>query len=105
KLDPGPTGTVNGLAYDREPLVRSYRELKDVIVQAMFVRGPGFDCSSEESVAEWLGWLERVRPTDVHIYSLDRAPADLAVQPVARDRLDEIADRARSVIEGTVDVF
>ncbi|MDO8666925.1 MAG: hypothetical protein Q7J79_09955 [Gemmatimonadales bacterium] len=105
KLDPGPTGTVNGLAYDREPLVRSYLELKDVIVQAMFVQGPGFDCGSEESVAEWLGWLERVRPTAVHIYSLDRAPADLAVQPVARDRLDAIADRARSVIEGTVDVF
>ncbi len=105
KLDPGPTTDVNGVAYDRELLVRNYAGLKDVIVQAMFVRGPGFDCADEASVAEWLGWLARIRPSAVQVYSLDRTPADRRVEKVARDRLEEIADRARKVVKVTVDVF
>jgi len=105
KLDPGPIGLVNGLAYDREILVRGYAGLRDVIIQAMFVRGPSYDCASEHSVADWLGWLARVRPAAVHIYSLDRAPADGSVKRVARDLLEEIAGRARAVVEGPVDVF
>jgi wyosine [tRNA(Phe)-imidazoG37] synthetase (radical SAM superfamily) len=105
KLDPGPTLQVNGLDYDREPLVRSYLALKDVIVQAMFVRGPGYDGAGDEAVAEWLGWLARIRPAAVHVYSLDREPAERRVEKVARDRLEAIADRARRVVEATVEVF
>lgn len=105
KLDPGLTDLVNGLAYERELLVRNYRGLKDVIVQGMFVRGPRLDAASEEAVAEWLAVLTRVQPREVHIYSLDRAPADGALTRVARGRLEAIAVRARAVVDGTVAVF
>ena len=105
KLDAGPAVAVNGVAYDRAPLVESLRGLKDVIVQAMFVEGPGFSGATEESVGEWLGWLAAIRPAGVHIYSIMRTPADARIKAVARDRLLEIADRARQVVPGSVDVF
>jgi wyosine [tRNA(Phe)-imidazoG37] synthetase (radical SAM superfamily) len=105
KLDPGPVERVNGVAYDRELLVANYRGLKDVIIQAMVVEGPGYSGASREAVEEWLGYLGRIRPAAVHLYSIARAPADAAVNAVARDRLLEIADRARKVVNGPVEVF
>ncbi|MFI5279933.1 MAG: radical SAM protein [Gemmatimonadales bacterium] len=105
KLDPGPVELVNGTAYDRELLVRNYRGLKDVIVQAMVVEGQGFSGASDEAVAEWLDCLARIAPLAVHLYTLARMPADRSMKAVARERLMEIADRARRVIEGPVEVF
>jgi hypothetical protein len=105
KLDPGPVARVNGVSYDRELLVANYRGLTDVIVQAMIVDGPDFRASSEESIAPWLDSLARIAPRAVHLYSLDRTPADRSLKTVARDRLLEIADRARRVVAGPVEVF
>jgi len=105
KLDPGPPERVNGVAYDRERLVRSYAGLRDVTIQAMVVEGPGWSGASEESVGEWLLYLRRIQPAALQVYSLDRPPADGAITRVARDRIEEIADRARRAIRGTVEVF
>ena len=105
KLDPGPVGLVNGATYARDLLVENYRGLRDVTVQAMVVQGEGWSGASEAAVAEWLAVLERIAPIALHLYSLARAPADPAVKAVARDRLMEIADRARAVVQGPVEVF
>ena len=105
KLDPGPTDRVNGAAYDRELLVANYRGLKDVIVQAMVVEGPGFSGAADDAIAEWLNCLARIEPVAVHLYSLARAPADGSIKAVARERLLEIADRARGVTMGPVEVY
>ncbi len=105
KLDPGPVERINGVAYDREALVVNYRGLKDVIIQAMVVEGPGYSGADERAVDEWLDALARVEPVAVHLYSIDRAPADSAVNGVARERLVEIAARARRVVDCPVEVF
>ena len=105
KLDPGPMERVNGVVYDREHLVAGYRGLKDVIIQAMVVAGPGDSGADDAAVEEWLDVLARVAPSGVHLYTLDRAPADPSLRAVARARLMEIADRARGRIVGTVEVF
>ncbi len=105
KLDPGPVERVNGAAYDREMLVRNYRGLKDVIIQAMVCQGPGYSGADDREIETWLEALGRIRPRGLHLYSLDRPPADLAVEAVARDRLLEIADRARGLVNGPVVVF
>ena len=105
KLDPGPVERVNGVHYDRTMLVANYRGLRDVTIQAMVVDGPGFSGSSEESIAEWLGVLAQLEPVAVHLYSLDRTPADGTVKKVARERLEEIAARARTVVKGSVEAF
>ena len=105
KLDPGPPAQVNGVAYDREHVVRSYAALREVTIQAMIVEGPGWSGASDEAITEWLDCLRRVAPAAVQIYSLDRQPADPTIKRVTRDRLLEIADRARGAVHGTVEVF
>ena len=71
----------------------------------MFVAGPDWSGASEGSVAEWLEWLARVRPAGLHVYTIQRQPADARLKAVARDRLEEIAERARRVVIGSVEVF
>ena len=105
KLDPGPSDLVNGIAIDRDALVRDYAGLKDVTIQAMVVEGPGWSGASDEAVGQWLGRLRLIQPVALQIYSVDRLPADRTIKRVARDRLEEIAGRARRVIHGKVDVF
>jgi wyosine [tRNA(Phe)-imidazoG37] synthetase (radical SAM superfamily) len=105
KLDPGPVELVNGVAYDRERLVEELRGLVDVTVQAMVVEGPGYSGAAEPEVERWLATLARLAPRAVQVYSIARPPADSNVHPVARERLLEIAARARQVVPGTVEVF
>jgi len=48
-------------------------------------------------VAIWIAALSAIKPTAVHIYSIDRAPALPFLQAVPLERLQEIARRARAV--------
>lgn len=105
KLDPGRVELVNGVTYDRARLVEDLRALVDVAVQAMVVEGPGYSGAADAEVEAWLGALARLQPVAVQIYSIARPPADSRVTPVARERLEEIAARARRVVTGTVEVF
>jgi pyruvate-formate lyase-activating enzyme len=105
KLDPGPPELVNAVAVDREQLVAAYRALDGVIVQAMFVEGPGWSGASDEWVEDWLHWLSKLEPLEVHLYSLDRAPAEPTIKAVARERLLEVASRARRLVQSRVEVF
>jgi wyosine [tRNA(Phe)-imidazoG37] synthetase (radical SAM superfamily) len=105
KLDPGPPAKVNGVVYERELLVRNYAGLRDVTIQAMVVEGPGWSGASDEAVGEWLGYLRRIRPAALQVYTVDRQPADPAIKRVARERLMEIAARARDAVEGRVEVY
>jgi wyosine [tRNA(Phe)-imidazoG37] synthetase (radical SAM superfamily) len=106
KLDPGPMEQVNGACYDADQLVTAYRELKPYTVQAMVVRGSGWDGSSDASVAAWLPQLERADPDAVQLYSLARPPADASVQNVPRERLDEMAMAIRKALpQCRVEVF
>jgi wyosine [tRNA(Phe)-imidazoG37] synthetase (radical SAM superfamily) len=105
KLDPGPPELVNGVPHDREQLIRGYAGLTDLTIQAMVVEGPGWSGASEEALEEWLRDLRRIQPAAVHIYSLDRQPADPSIKRVARNRLEAIAGRARGAIRGSVEVF
>jgi len=98
KFDPGPVAAVNGVSYHREEIVAACRTLAPVIVQAMVARGPDWDGASEGAVAEWLPHLIEARPAGVHLYSLDRAPADPRVCKVPRERLDEMASAIRAAL-------
>ena len=105
KLDPGPTQDVSGVRYDRARLVEDLRALSDVTVQAMVVDGPGYSGATDDAIDDWLRALARLKPKAVQVYSIARPPADARVTPVARERLEAIAARARTVVSGTVEVF
>src|SRR6266849_6294720 len=106
KLDLGPMERVNGVRYDVNRLVASYRALKPYTIQAMVTRGEDWDGASPESEATWLGLLARAEPDAVQLYSLARAPADPALQKVSRERLDEMARAIRQTLPRcVVEVF
>jgi wyosine [tRNA(Phe)-imidazoG37] synthetase (radical SAM superfamily) len=100
KLDAGDASTMNRLNGTRIPLsqiVAALAELPDIIIQAMFVHDPMnvMDNTSATAVERWLDAIERIRPSAVHIYTLDRPPACEFLRPVASDRLQQIAGQVR----------
>jgi wyosine [tRNA(Phe)-imidazoG37] synthetase (radical SAM superfamily) len=101
KLDAGDPITyarINGPGPSVTDIVDALATLSDVVVQAMFVADTEghIDNSTEGPVAEWLAAIERVRPSRVHIYTIDRAPAMAGLQPVPPRRLREIAEQVRA---------
>lgn len=98
KLDPGPAERVNGARYDGERLTSACRALAPVVIQAMVVRGPDWDGSSDASLDAWLPLLRGAAPGVVHLYSLDRPPADDRLQKVPRERLEQMALAIRQAL-------
>lgn len=98
KLDPGPAALVNGVSYDPAALVASYRALKPYTIQAMVVRGPDWDGSSDAAQEEWRRLVVAADPDAVHLYSLDRPPADRRIQNVPRERLIAMAQAIREAL-------
>ncbi|MGH7675625.1 MAG: radical SAM protein [Gemmatimonadales bacterium] len=106
KLDPGPAERVNGARYDAGALADAYRALKPYTVQAMVTRGTGWDGSSDAALAAWLPLLARADPDGVHLYSLDRPPADPALRSATRERLEQMAAAIRETLpRATIEVF
>ena len=64
----------------------------------MVARRADWDGSSGDALAEWLTLLRRADPDAVHVYSLDRTPADPAVRNVPRERLTEMAQAIREAL-------
>jgi len=98
KLDPGPPERVNGLAFDQGAVAASYRGLKPYTLQAMVCRGRDWDGASDASLAAWLELVVAAAPDTLHLYSLDRAPADPAIRNVPRERLLEMAAAIRQAL-------
>ena len=102
KLDPGPADRVNGVAWDAERVARSYHALAPVTVQAMVVRGPGWDGSSDESLAGWLPLVTLAQPEAVQLTTLSRPPADSRVENVPRERLHRMARATAEALPRTI---
>lgn len=71
------------------------------MLQSMFFRGISaglpIDNTTPEEVTTWLGHVARIRPTEVHLYSLDRTPAEATLEKVSRDELETIAEQVRAL--------
>ena len=72
----------------------------DIVVQTMFLRGEKdgavIDNTTDEEVSAWLDVLDRVKPSQVMIYSIDRdTPYDRLVK-VEGDELERIAEKVRT---------
>ena len=106
KLDPGPPGRVNGVQFDQVKLAADARALAPLIIQAMVTGGKDWDGSSDAALAAWLPLLVAAAPETVHLYSLDRAPADPSLRNVPRERLEAMAAAVRRTLPRViVEVF
>jgi wyosine [tRNA(Phe)-imidazoG37] synthetase (radical SAM superfamily) len=100
KLDAGDAATlraVNGSTFPYETIVQHLSGMRDITIQAMFVkdRAGRVDNTGEMAVIAWVTALQRIRPAAVHVYTLDRMPAWPYLQAVPAARLLEIGQRVR----------
>lgn len=101
KLDAGDATTllrVNACPVPLGRLIAGLRDLGGIIVQSMFVRDAkgAIDNTTPEALGSWIQALRRVRPSAVHVYSVDRKPAVGSLVPVSRIQLEHIAKRVES---------
>jgi wyosine [tRNA(Phe)-imidazoG37] synthetase (radical SAM superfamily) len=97
KLDAGSEETFHQLNGPASPLylktiVEGLRNLNGVILQSLFVQGRVTN-ADPDSVAAWVETVRQIHPSLVHIYTLDRVPADARVWKVNRPTLEWIASQ------------
>lgn len=73
-----------------EKLVSRIQSLDHITLQSMFIHGPA-DNTGRHNLELWARWIRRIHPIKVQIYTVDREPAELSTQPVAHEKLEEIA--------------
>jgi wyosine [tRNA(Phe)-imidazoG37] synthetase (radical SAM superfamily) len=101
KLDAGDPITyarINGPGTSIGAIIDALRGLPRIIIQAMFVADTTgqADNTTKGAISEWLGALEQISPSKVHIYTIDRPPALSSLRPVSSQRLREIAEQVHA---------
>jgi len=61
-----------------------------IIIQSMFISGPA-ENTNPAALRSWYETLCEICPSEIHIYTVDRKPADPSIQKVARAELDRIS--------------
>ena len=97
KLDAGDTETFKRLnnpspGVELEEIIKGLSKL-ECKTQTLFVEGE-VQNSQGEVLEQWINALDRVKPFQAQIYSLDRPHPDPVLQKVTPERLEEIAELA-----------
>ena len=80
--------------YDLDAIVEALCQFKGhVIIQTMFLHGPGVCNLADEYVLPWLHTIRKIAPAQVMIYTIDRETPDLTLAKATREELDAIALR------------
>lgn len=109
KLDAGSDTLVRRInlpakGWDFATMVQGLAKLDGVLLQAMFVWGKVAN-TAPLAIREWSDQVAEIRPRGVHIYTLDRVPADPGLTPVSRGVLESIARYARRRAHVPVEVY
>jgi wyosine [tRNA(Phe)-imidazoG37] synthetase (radical SAM superfamily) len=100
KLDAGSDAMLlrlNGDDRTASERLESLRGLRDIVIEAMFVEDPDgeMDNTLEDAVSEWIGALEQLQPSGVHIGTMGAIPLVNRVRPASMSALVAIASRVR----------
>ncbi len=80
--------------YDLDAIVEALCQFKGhVIIQTMFLHGPGVSNLADEYVLPWIQTIRKIAPAQVMIYTIDRETPDLTLAKATREELDAIALR------------
>ncbi len=83
----------NGV-YDVEKIIEQMKAFHGhIIIQTIFLHGPGVSNTSEEYVAPWLEAVKEIQPQEVMVYTIDRETPDLTLSKASHEELDAICDR------------
>lgn len=87
-----------------EEIVENLKNLGDIIIQSVLVDGEISNIEDEE-IEKWIERLDHIKPREVQIYSIDRPSADQHLKLVGKDKLKEIAQKAKKATGISVKVF
>jgi wyosine [tRNA(Phe)-imidazoG37] synthetase (radical SAM superfamily) len=85
-------------------LIVAERGIPNLIIQSMFVDGAVSNAVGPTYEA-YLNALDMIRPACVHVYSLDRPPAECDIMAVGRSRLEAIAADIRMRLDLAAEVY
>jgi len=99
KFDAGSEAMFRQLNHPAAPvymgeIIAGLKALKDCYLQSCFVQGRATN-ADPDSVALWVEKVREIHPLAVHIYSLDREPADKRIERVGLTTLQWIANEVR----------
>ena len=99
KFDAGSEAMFRQLNHPAAPvymgeIIAGLKQLKDCYLQSCFVQGRVTN-ADPDSVAMWIEKVREIHPLAVHIYSLDREPADKRIERVNLTTLQWIANEVR----------
>jgi len=84
--------------YDLEAIIEGLKQFEGhVIIQTMFMQGPGVDNTGEEYVVPWLDAVRSIAPRQVMIYTIDRETPDQSLRKATHEQLDQIRDRVTAL--------
>ena len=87
-----PQGT-----YDVNEIVEQMKTFKGhIIIQTMFLHGPGVTNTGEKYVTPWLEAVKAIRPQQVMIYTIDRETPDATLTKATHEELDAIRDQVEA---------
>jgi wyosine [tRNA(Phe)-imidazoG37] synthetase (radical SAM superfamily) len=75
-----------------EDIVEGLSSLNNAYIQTVFVDGQPSNTGDEE-LTDYIGRIDRIRPREVHLYSIDRPVAKTKIALVSPDRLERISSR------------
>lgn len=109
KFDAGSEAMFRQLNHPAAPvymgeIIAGLKQLKDCYLQSCFVQGRVTN-ADPDSVALWIEKVREIHPLAVHIYSLDREPADKRIERVTPTTLQWIANEVRWRAGVTATVF
>jgi wyosine [tRNA(Phe)-imidazoG37] synthetase (radical SAM superfamily) len=99
KFDAGSEDMFRQLNHPAAPvymgeIIAGLKALKDCYLQSCFVQGRVTN-ADPDSVGMWVEKVREIHPLAVHIYSLDREPADKRIERVSLATLQWIANEVR----------
>lgn len=84
-----PTGT-----YQLDRIIECMKAFNGhIIIQTIFLHGPGVSNTSDEFVEPWLEVVKAIHPQEVMVYTIDRETPDKTLSKATHKELDAIRDR------------
>ena len=84
-----PTG-----AYDVKRIIERMKAFDGhVIIQTIFLHGPGVSNTGDEYVEPWLEAVKEIGPQKVMVYTIDRETPDKTLSKATHEELDSICNR------------
>ena len=81
-------------AYDLSRIIDCMKAFRGhVIIQTIFLHGPGVSNTGDEYVLPWLDVVKEIRPQEVMVYTIDRETPDPTLTKATHEELDGIRDR------------